>query len=200
MYCSLISAVEMESDLSAVGLLDLPAEIRNKVYELVLNDSEGAIVCPFVWQCSPGKRKYGYSLTQACHQIRNETLHMWHASSKLLFAMRTENMKYYISWLQRRPEKVFPFIRRIELEDYQHCKARSAIQHPAFCKTAIIINLTKRKPVSWRRDRKCLYCPTHDTAVDRVHAVVRTLKWQNGRWLLMREKLEQIFEAAAWEV
>ena len=190
----------MASDLSAMSLLNLPAEIRNKVYELVLNDSEEAIVCPFVWQCSPGKRKYGYSLTQTCHQIRDETLHMWHASSRLLFAMRSDNMKYYLSWLQRRPEKVFAFIRRIELEDYQHRKARSPAQHPCFCKNAIIVNLTKKIPVSFRRDRKCLHCPTYDMAVNRVNTVVRTLRWQNGRWLLTREKLEQIFEAAAWEL
>lgn len=183
-----------------MSLLSLPPEIRNRVYELVINNSEEGLVCPFVWQCSPGKQKYGYSLTQTCHQIRHETLHMWHASSRLLFAMRSDNMKYYLSWLQRRPEKVFSFIRRIELEDYQHCKVRSPAQHPSFCKNAIIINLTKKTPVSFRKDRKCLRCPTLDMAIARVNAVVRTLRWQNGRWQLTREKLEQIFEAAAWDI
>ncbi|KAF2484917.1 hypothetical protein BDY17DRAFT_93726 [Neohortaea acidophila] len=184
-----------------LNLLHLPPELRNKIYELVLNDTTDttdAIVCPFILQCSPGKRKYGYSLTQTCHLLRDETLHMWHASSKLLFAMRADNMKYYVNWLRRRPAEVFASIRRIQLEDYQHCRIRSPERHPSFCRNAIVINLTKRMPVSVRKDRKCRDCPRHDSAADWVHAVVRSLEWKNGRWALTREKLEQIFEAAAW--
>ena len=190
----------MDQQHSPLNLLDLPAEVRNQIYEAVLDCSDNAGMCPFVWQCSPGKRKYGYSLTQTCHQIRNETLHMWHASQRLLFAMREDNMAYYQSWLSRRPAEIFPFIRRIELEDYQHCNLKSPGLHPTFCRNAIIINLNKPEPVSWRKDRACLRCPVYDTAIDRVHAVVRTLKWENGRWQLTREKLGEIFEAAAWVV
>lgn len=188
-----------ENKGSNIKLLDLPAELRNKIYDLVLNDAEEDILCPFVWQCSPGKRRYGYSLTQTCHQIRQETLLMWHAGKKLLFDMRPENMRYYRVWLRRRAARVFLSIRRIQLEDYQHCKERSPPEHPHSCRSAIVINLAKTSPVSWRRDRRCLDCPAHDTAVDRVNAVARTLKKVDGRWQLTREKLEQIFEAAAWE-
>lgn len=176
------------------GLLDLPAELRNKIYELVLDDST---VCPFVWQCSPGKRKYGYSLTQTCRQIRQETLHMWHASSKLLFAMRTDNMKHYKNWLRRRPDSIFQSIRRIQLEDYQHGNETSHALHPSYCRSAIVINLAKAAPVTWKRDLKCLYCPQYDRAVDRVKAVVQNLDRTDGYWVLTREKLDEIFEAAA---
>ena len=179
---------------------DLPAEIKNKIYELVLNDPEEATVCPFVWQLSPGKRKYGYSLTQTCRQIRQETLHMWHATNKLLFAMRSDNMKYYTSWLERRPNEIFPSIRRIHLEDYQHSKIKAPVEHSSFCKSSIMINLAKLIPVAWKRDRGCYYCPQHDSAVDRVNAVVRTMKWDGDKWVLTKEKLDEIFEAAAWDV
>lgn len=183
-----------------LGLLNLPAEIRNKIYELVLSDNAGTLVCPFVWQCSPGKRKYGYSLTQTCHQIRQETLHMWHAANKILFAMRADNMAYYKAWLLRRPDSIFESIRQVQLEDYQHCKRRSTRKHPNFCRNAIIINLAKATPVSRRRDRKCTYCPVYDPAVRRVNAVVRTLKGADGKLILTRDKLEEIFEAAAWDI
>ena len=183
----------------SLGLLDLPAELRDKIYDLVLNGAEEDVLCPFVWQCSPGKRKYGYSLTQTCHQIRQETLRMWHAGKKLLFAMRADNMKYYRTWLKRRPDAAFSSIRQIHLEDYQHCRQTAAPHHPFFCRSAIVINLTKPTPVSWRRDRRCFYCPMRDSAVDRVNAVSRTHKKVDGRRLLTREKLQQIFEAAAWE-
>lgn len=180
-------------------LLDLPPEIRNKIYSLVLHDVEEETLCPFVWQLSSGKRKYGYSLTQTCHQIRQETLLMWHAGKKLLFAMRPENMSYYKTWLERRPDSVLPSIRRIQLEDYQHCKARCPDEHSSFCRSAVIINLNKASPVSWKRDRRCYDCPARDSAADRVNAVVRTLKQDRGGWVLTREKVEAIFEAAAWE-
>ena len=185
---------------SATGLLDLPGELRNKIYDLVLNGADEDIMCPFVWQISPGKRKYGYSLTQTSHQIRQETLFMWHAGKKLLFAMRADNMKYYKNWLKRRADAAFQSIRQIYLEDYQHCKQRSPPQHPHSCRSAIIVNLAKGSPVSWRRDRRCYHCPRHDAAVDRVNAVARTLKKVDGRRVLTREKLEEIFEAAAWEI
>lgn len=184
----------------SLGLLDLPGELRNKIYDLVLNGADEDILCPFIWQCSPDKRKYGYSLTQTCHQIRQETLRMWHAGKKLLFAMRADNMKYYRTWLKRRPEAGFQSIRQIQLEDFQHCKQRSPPQHPSSCQSAVYINLAKTKPVSWRRDRRCFDCPQRDTVVDRVNVVARTLKKVDGRWILTREKLEEIFEAAAWEV
>ena len=184
----------------ALNLVDLPGEVRNRIYELVLNHSEEPVVCPFILESTPGKRKYGYSLTQTCRQIRIETIHMWHASSKLLFAMRAENMKHYLNWLHRRPKEVFASIRRIQLDDYQHCRVTASEHHSTFCKNAIIINLNKRMPVTCKKERTCFYCPSHDPAVDRVHAVVRTLEWQNGRWALTREKLEEMFEAAAWRL
>lgn len=183
-----------------MNILNLPPEIRNKIYTLVVHDIDEETLCPFIWQCSPGKRRYGYSLTQVCHQIRQETLQMFHAGKKFLFAMRSENMAYYKNWLQRRPEGIFRSIRRIQLDDYQHCRTRCPEQHPFFCGGAILVNLTKDAPVSWRRDRSCLYCPTKDTAADRVNAVVRTLKRERGCLVLTREKMEEIFEAASWEV
>ena len=185
---------------SGLRLLDLPPEIRNKIYSLVLHDANEETLCPFVWQCSPGKRRYGYSLTQTCHQIRQETLLMWHAGKKVLFAMRPDNMIYYNNWLQRRPDAVFPSIRRIQLEDYQHCKSKSPEQHPSSCRSAIIINLTKMSPVSWKRDRRCFDCPAYDPAANRVNAVVHTLKRDRSVWVLTREKLEEVFEAAAWQI
>lgn len=185
---------------SSLKLLDLPPEIRNKIYSLVLHDAEEETLCPFVWQLSPGKRKYGYSLTQTCHQIRQETLLMWHAGKKLLFAMRPENMTYYKTWLERRPDAVFPSIRRIQLEDYQHSRAKSSEHHPSSCRSAILINVNKPAPVSWKRDRRCFDCPARDRAADRVNAVVRTLKQDRGGWVLTREIVEEIFAAAAWEV
>lgn len=185
---------------SGSRLLDLPPEIRNKIYSLVLHDAEEETLCPFVWQLSPGKRKYGYSLTQTCGQIRKETLLMWHAGKKYLFAMRPENMTYYKNWLQRRPDDVFSSIRRIQLEDYQHSKQRCPDDHPSFCRSAIIINFHKDSPVSWKRDRRCFDCPARDPAADRVNAVAHTLKRDRAGWILTREKLEAIFEAAAWEI
>jgi hypothetical protein len=185
---------------SGSRLLDLPPEIRNTIYSLVLHDAEEETLCPFVWQLSPGKRKYGYSLTQTCRQIRHETLLMWHAGKKYLFAMRPENMAYYKNWLQRRPDDVFSSIRRIQLEDYQHCKQRCSDDHPSFCRSAIIINLHKDSPVSWKRDRRCFDCPARDPAADRVNAVARTLKRDRAGWILTREKLEAFFEAVAWEI
>ena len=183
-----------------IQLLNLPPEIRNKIYSLVLHDADEETLCPFVWQLSPDKRKYGYSLTQICHQIRQETLLMWHAGQKLLFAMRPENMSYYQAWLKRRPDKVLPSIRRIQLEDYQHCIARSSHLHSSSCRSAITINLNKSSPVSWKRDRRCYDCPARDPAADRVNAVTRTLKQDHGVWVLTREKMEEIFAAAAWEL
>ena len=183
-----------------ISLLDLPAELRNKIYGLVLNDADEDVLCPFVWQCSPGKRKYGYSLTQTCRQIRQETLLMWHAGKKLVFAVNALNVAYYKMWLRRRPRSVFPSIRRIQLEDYQHRKQRSPPQHPSSCKSVIMINLNKPMPVSWVRDRKCFDCPAHDSAVDRVNAVARTLKQVDGLLVITREKLEEMFEAAAWDL
>lgn len=185
---------------SGLGLLNLPAELRNKIFDLVLNGADEETLCPFILQCSPGKRKYGYSLIQVCQQVRKETLPMWHAGKKLLFAMRSENMKHYRTWLGRRPDAAFDSIRRIELEDYQHSRSSSPPQHPYFCKSAIIINLTKTSPVSWRRDKRCFCCPLHGSAVDRVNAVAHTLKKIDGSCILTREKLEEIFEAAAWEL
>jgi hypothetical protein len=180
------------------SLLRLPAELRNKIYDLVLNDTDNELLCPFIWQCSPSRRKYSYSLTQTCRQLRQETLQMWHAGKVLLFAMRADNMEYYRGWLHRRPEAAFASIRRMRLEDYQHCKVRCPQEHPFYCRSAIVINLAKSRPVSWTRDPRCLYCPAHDNAVDRVNAVVRS-KSSNGRWVLTKEKLEEIFEAAAWD-
>ena len=154
------SVIDMARETkSGPGLLKLPAELRNKIYDLVLNGADEETLCPFILQCSPGKRRYGYSLTQVCHQVRHETLTMWHAGKKLLLAMRADNMKHYITWLQRRPKAVFDSLRRIELEDYQHSTRSSPAHHPYFCKSAIIVNLTKISPVSWRRDRRCLCCP-----------------------------------------
>ncbi len=132
----------------ALNLLNLPGEIRNNIYEMVLSDRDGKECCPFVLESTPGKRKYGYSLTQTCHQIRDETLHMWHATNKLLFAMRSDNMKHYLNWLYRRPEGSFSSVRRIRLEDYQHCHVTSPHHHPNFCKNGIIVNLNKKMPVS----------------------------------------------------
>ncbi|KAK5167220.1 uncharacterized protein LTR77_007952 [Saxophila tyrrhenica] len=179
------------------GLLDLPAEIRNSIYDLVLNDSTEEVLCPFIYQCSPGKRRYTYSLTQTCCQIRRETMAMWHAGKKLVFAMRQQNMSYYHHWLQRRPDAAFQSIRRVQLEDYQHSKNQCSPEHTYFCRSAIVINLAKPSPVSWRRDPRCTSCPSHDLAVDRVKAVVRTRRGQGG-FAMTRERLERVFEAAAW--
>ncbi len=43
-----------------------------------------------------------------------------------------------------------------------------------------------------------MHCLLHDSAVDRVNAVVRARKGERGT-VMTREKLEEIFEAAAWE-
>lgn len=179
-----------------LGLLDLPAELRNKIYESVLNDIDEEVLCPFVWQLD--QRKHAYSLTQTCDQIRRETLSMYHAGKRLLFAMRQDNIRYYERWLQRRPDAAISSIRRLQLEDYQHSKSQSPAQHPYFCRSAIIINLAKPSPVSWRRDSQCMYCPPHDNAVDRVNAVVKARKGE-ASLAMTREKLEQIFEAGAWD-
>ena len=189
------------SQSSVLGILDFPPEIRNKIYSLVLHDDEEDTLCPFVWQLSPGKRKYGYSLTQTCHQIRQETLTMWHAGKKILFAMRPDNMAGYKNWLARRPDAAFSSIRRIQLEDYQQTGSRNGLMmHSSSCRSVVNINLSKSSPVSWNRDRRCFDCPLHDTASDRVKAVVRTLKKDRGVAVLTREKLEDIFEAAAWNL
>jgi hypothetical protein len=116
----------------------------------------------------------------------------------MLFAMREQNISYYETWLRRRPDAAMSSIRRIRLEDFQHSKAQRSERHPYFCRSAIVINLTKPSPVSWRRDRRCMYCPAHDLAVDRVNAVVRARKGRE-RLVMTREKLEEIFEAAAWD-
>ncbi|KAK3051133.1 hypothetical protein LTR09_007528 [Extremus antarcticus] len=185
-----------DDNMPTLGLLDLPAELRNKIYELVFNDIDEEVLCPFVWQLDQCKNTY--SLTQTCDQIRRETLSMYYAGKKLLFAMRQGNVRHYERWLQRRPDAAITSIRRIQLEDYQHSKNRCPAQHPYFCRSAIIINLVKPSPVSWRRDSQCMHCLLHDSAVDRVNAVVRARKGERGT-VMTREKLEEIFEAAAWE-
>ena len=69
-----------------------------------------------------------------------------------------------------------------------------------FCRNAIVVNLAKEAPVRRRVDLRCWYCPVRDPAVDRVNAAVGTLKDGSGRLVLTRDKLEEIFEAAAWNV
>lgn len=53
--------------------------------------------------------------------------------------------------------------------------------------------------VEYKKDMSCVSCPLEDGVADRVETVVRTLEIAAGRRRLTKDKLWEIFEAAAWE-
>lgn len=190
-------------------LLTLPPEIRNQIYNLVLSSSSTpSYLCPFA--LSVQAKKYSYSLTQTCRQLRLETLPHFYATKTLLLNLRAANLPHYIAWLKHLPQEAFPAIRQVLLEDYQHvhdnddaehASMRGNNRHPGYCSSAIVVNLGKgfgRGRVRWRRDKGCFWCgdKTRDATVERVRAVV-------GGWAsevsLRRERLEGVLRAVGWD-
>ena len=66
------------------GFLDLPPEIRNRVYELALFDGNGAVAIDATWRPPP--------LLSTCKQIRNETLCMVYTCNEFAFTITNCNV------------------------------------------------------------------------------------------------------------
>ena len=63
----------------AVGFLDLPPELRNRIYKFVLVENDGLVAIDASWQPP--------ALLQTCKQIRNEASPMAYFSSRFVFTI-----------------------------------------------------------------------------------------------------------------
>ena len=121
-----LSALRMASNsTTACPLLELPAELRNRIWEQVIV-KEGPISLAPASDLADGEElETGAqpALSRVCRQIREETLPMFYAHN--IFRLHPENMRRYkasrskkplLRSLRRHTEK----LRRIEIQACQH--------------------------------------------------------------------------------
>lgn len=180
-------------------LLDLPAEIRNRIYEHL------------IWLSTQRVTRYnglnGFislhplpSLTRASKQLRQESL-------PIFFDYHTLHLYLYWNhkiqeWLNHDLcEMMLPHVRLLHLQDYQYYRnGVSGGGHRYICVSTIQVDLRKDdEPATWTRDRFCADCPGKwEWRVDRLNAVIRTFDRVDGLWRLTRDNLSEVFNAVAW--
>ncbi|RMZ67612.1 hypothetical protein GMOD_00001563 [Pyrenophora seminiperda CCB06] len=83
-----VEEIQVTKKIAAVSLLDLPPEVRNRIYE-VMNEDQPIRMCrhddPALTlrdnEAAPLPKRQFYSLTQVCHQLRTEFLPIYAAKT-----------------------------------------------------------------------------------------------------------------------
>ena len=173
-------------------LLDLPPELRNWIYELLIGNRATIVI---------GASRSGFppmcKIALVSRQARAEVLPvLFNRRTICIYAHRGFVLdKWVSSWY----DAISAYFRYIRLEDYQHFHRECPARHNRRCFSAISIDVMHAtKPAVHEKDPSCRCCPEIEKGVDRVNAVILGLQRVQGSWLLTKEGMWRILEAAAW--
>lgn len=188
------------------NFLDLPVEIRTQIYELYAqlenNQRDRKIYI------STSTKSCNYALLEASSLIRKEALPFCYGSRPFVFRFQRPFMPRIMSFVTRRSNASIATIRYVELCGFQDYHIRlfpEPNSHSPVCRTRMRIDLTNAtQPVRMPSVLACNACMYFESEVEgsvqRVRNVVQTLELRDGQRWLTREKLVEMFEAAAWPV
>ena len=210
------------------GLLKLPPELRNSIYEYFVHGTEDCDAkCgtgePFVpqralgtlqphvvfvppgWDSSVSFRSPRAppcklpGLAGICRQIRGEMLPLLVEQRCFWFDdALTENDKIRW-WLDHWSDALAFHVRFLLLSDYRRYDDGERLRHSEWCDPIILIDLHNGYyPATEFLSPRCFRCHEGDSSTARIDAVIRRWERIDGRWRLNKEGMLQILDIAGW--
>ena len=170
--------------------LDLPAEVRNLIYEHVIDENTEEI--DLDWKDSSSGV---VAMSPACRQLRSETLPLLYDSKVVLIHM--DQLNWTRGWMYKWEPGMATHLRHIQLEGFQHFHYDRPRRHQLRCASAIKIDLRQTKnPVTYSKDLQCKDCPEFEESVACVESVVKDLEKVNRKLQLTKQAFIDILRAA----
>ena len=177
------------------GFFDLPAELRNSIYELAFPCANNTSYNPVltyrkVKQCEC----FGQPLARVSRQMRNETLAFFYSIHEFQFMMFSLNKPLLEEWVNNGPGDYWiRSIRRIQLKGYYQVKVLHWLS--IFGETTVDLNLPDATVTSMYYVHEAFNPKVIDEANKKVEQIAQSLPCVDGRRTLTKEKLLEIFDA-----
>ncbi|KAK5120843.1 hypothetical protein LTR85_005910 [Meristemomyces frigidus] len=190
--------------ISEASFLRLPPELRNSIYELFFGYGECDYFNPVLsfWglqhcQC------LDLTLMRVCRQTREETFKLFYDNHDFRFILKRSNKAAIEGWLNSIGQEGIANIHRFHLKGYStvdylqfHCFSA----HRAACRAGTInVELGETGVASWITCGHCGSCVNTVRQVrEKVNVVLEGLPRVEGKPLLTKDRLLQVFNTVGW--
>lgn len=170
----------------------LPPELRNRIYELVLPESQ---ISPYIVIGGRRPKSQPYPISQVSRLLRKEALAVYFAES--IFYIRVSRRSGYDivqKWLEAQNESAIPNIKQV------HFRHASRVDHgnePH--NTTIVVDMLKVPTVTAKPYRVCRDCEDSkivESNVERMQLVIDGLKEEHGMRRLSKAVLRELVTLA----
>ena len=103
--------IQHKMDQTRSALLDLPAELRNRIYDYVFDDGLFIITPSSLYRGNQG-------ITMVCIETRNETLAKFYEQTTFIIRIDHQLFKRALDWAETIPTAMRPLITYLSLEVY----------------------------------------------------------------------------------
>lgn len=177
------------ASVSRLTLMDLPCELREDIYSRVL------FCHPPTAYYNPAQGRHQrcqclqHGLTLVCRTLRADVLAHFYRTHEVHFILNTKQKKPLMSWLSSVDESELAMIQRFRIKSKEPCR----LGHRP--------RLVKAKIVDTPEQAFTAHSCCRITRVDmqwRLEEIVELLPRANGRVVLTRVGLREMFEAVGW--
>lgn len=167
-------------------LLQLPAELRNRIYKFILCD-ESPIAVKRHLSSQP---LYDTAILQACREIRNEALPIYYGSNVFVLNVRWRGFQWTKHWLNDIGEVAISCLRKVILKEPNVC-ARYA------CPIEISADFTKDNAGITQTGDACIFCYVSPSYLKSLDKIVQSMKTVEGRSEVSLANLAKLCNAFA---